>query len=283
MNELMIFKNENFGQVRTLTIQNKPYFVGKDVAEILGYNEPHKAISRHCKGGIKHPIGVTTGLKKDGTPTYQEVQMSIIPEGDVYRLIIKSKLPKAQEFEEWVMEEVLPQIRQTGGYIPIQEEDSEADIMAKALLIAQKTLENKDKLLKQKEEQIIELTPKAEFADTFLSTDCLFSYSQIAKSFAIKNFGKIKLIKYLKDNKIIIETDEAYQSHINSGHVVQKMGVYKKPVWNAEGKKVMQSFNYDKVLFTTKGLEYLYKKLRKEGYEPGRSLEEIHAIINNIK
>lgn len=283
MKDIMIFNNEEFGQVRTLTIENKPYFVGKDVAEILGYSRPTKAIQDHCKGVLKWDIGVVTGLKTDGTPAYQNVKMSIIPEGDLYRLIIKSKLPKAEQFESWVMDEVLPQIRQTGGYIPVKEDDTDTDILAKAVLIAQKTLEEKDKLLKAKEEEIIKLTPKAELADDLLIIDGLFTYSQIAKSFSIKNFGKNKLIKYLKDNKIIIESDEAYQSHINSGHVVQKIGIYKKPVWNANGEKELQTFNYDKVLFTPKGLQYLYKKLKREGYLPSRSFEEIQMIIEDIE
>lgn len=273
MKDIMIFNNEEFGQVRTLTIENKPYFVAKEIAEILGYSNTRDAIKRHCKGVVKHDI-LTEGGQQE---------MSIIPEGDLYRLIIKSKLPKAEQFESWVMDEVLPQIRQTGGYIPVKEDDTDTDILAKAVLIAQKTLEEKDKLLKAKEEEIIKLAPKAELADDLLIIDGLFTYSQIAKSFSIKNFGKNKLIKYLKDNKIIIESDEAYQSHINSGHVVQKIGIYKKPVWNSNGEKELQTFNYDKVLFTPKGLQYLYKKLKREGYLPSRSFEEIQMIIEDIE
>lgn len=107
MSNLMVFNNENFGQVRTLTIENKPYFVAKEIAEILGYSNTRDAIKRHCKGVVKHDIP-TEGGKQN---------MSIIPEGDLYRLIMKSNLPKAQEFECWVMDEVLPSIRKNGQYI----------------------------------------------------------------------------------------------------------------------------------------------------------------------
>lgn len=117
MSELEIFRSDEFGEVRTIVIENKPYFCGNDIAKALGYVNPRDAIKRHCKGVVKHDTGVQTGIKPDGTPAMQTIEMSFIPEGDVYRLIIKSKLPTAQKFESWVMDEVLPTIRKTGGYV----------------------------------------------------------------------------------------------------------------------------------------------------------------------
>lgn len=106
MNELQIFNSGEFGEIRTVEINGKPYFVGTDVAKALGYNNPRDAVSRHCKGVVKHD-----------TPTSSGVQlMSYINEGDLYRLIMKSKLPSAEKFEAWVMDEVLPTIRKTGSY-----------------------------------------------------------------------------------------------------------------------------------------------------------------------
>lgn len=106
MNELQIFNSGEFGEIRTAEINGKPYFVGIDVAKALGYNNPRDAVSRHCKGVVKHD-----------TPTSSGVQlMSYINEGDLYRLIMKSKLPSAEKFESWVMDEVLPTIRKTGSY-----------------------------------------------------------------------------------------------------------------------------------------------------------------------
>lgn len=106
MNELQIFNSGEFGEIRTIEIDGKPYFVGTDVAKALGYNNPRDAVSRHCKGVVKHD-----------TPTSSGVQlMSYINEGDLYRLIMKSKLPSAEKFEAWVMDEVLPTIRKTGSY-----------------------------------------------------------------------------------------------------------------------------------------------------------------------
>lgn len=106
MNELQIFNSEEFGEIRTAEIDGKPYFVGTDVAKALGYNNPRDAVSRHCKGVVKRDTPTSSGIQS----------MSYINEGDLYRLIMKSKLPSAEKFESWVMDEVLPTIRKTGSY-----------------------------------------------------------------------------------------------------------------------------------------------------------------------
>lgn len=106
MNELQIFNSEEFGNIRTAEIDGKPYFVGTDVAKALGYNNPRDAVSRHCKGVVKRDTPTSSGIQS----------MSYINEGDLYRLIMKSKLPSAEKFEAWVMDEVLPTIRKTGSY-----------------------------------------------------------------------------------------------------------------------------------------------------------------------
>ncbi len=106
MNELQIFNSEEFGEIRTVEIDGKPYFVGADVAKALGYSNPRKAILDHCKGVTKRDTPTSSGIQS----------MSYINEGDLYRLIMKSKLPSAEKFEAWVMDEVLPAIRKTGSY-----------------------------------------------------------------------------------------------------------------------------------------------------------------------
>ena len=109
MNELMLFNNDEFGEIRGVEIEGKPYVVASDVAKALGYKRPNDAISQHCKYTVKHRIPHPQNKTKT-------LEVNIIPEGDVYRLIIKSKLPSAQKFEEWVMDEVLPSLRKTGKY-----------------------------------------------------------------------------------------------------------------------------------------------------------------------
>ena len=106
MNELQIFNNEEFGSVRTITKDNKTYFVGNDVAKALGYSETAKAIRTHCKGVSEMDIPTNGGIQT----------MKMITEGDIYRLVIKSQLPQAEKFESWVFDNVLPSIRKTGSY-----------------------------------------------------------------------------------------------------------------------------------------------------------------------
>ncbi len=105
-NELTVFNNPEFGQLGMVYIDGKEYFVANDIAKSLGYLQPKDAVTRHCKGAIKHRY-----LSNGG-----EQEVKVIPEGDVYRLIIRSKLPKAEEFEHWVFDEVLPSIRKQGYY-----------------------------------------------------------------------------------------------------------------------------------------------------------------------
>ena len=107
MNELQIFKNEEFGEVRVIEIEGKTWFIGKDVAVALGYSNASKAVSTHCKHTRKEMIAHS----QNGNMV--KTQTTLIDEGDLYRLIMKSKLPSAEKFESWVMDEVLPQIRQT--------------------------------------------------------------------------------------------------------------------------------------------------------------------------
>ena len=105
MEQLQVFTNEAFGRVRTMQEDGKVLFCGTDIAKALGYSNPRKAVRDHTRGGTKR-----------STPTDSFQEMTFIPEGDVYRLIVRSKLPSAEQFERWVFDEVLPMIRQTGGY-----------------------------------------------------------------------------------------------------------------------------------------------------------------------
>lgn len=107
MNELQIFNSGEFGEIRTIEIDGKPYFVGADVAKALGYKDTVNALKQHCRGVVKHHLIDSLGRNQEA---------SFITEGDLYRLIMKSKLPSAEKFEAWVMDEVLPTIRKTGSY-----------------------------------------------------------------------------------------------------------------------------------------------------------------------
>lgn len=116
-NQVQLFENANFGSLEILMIGEKPYFPATECAKVLGYSNPHDAIKKHCPHLAKREVGVTTGIKGDGTPTQQTVTQNFIPEGDLYRLIVRSKLPAAVKFEQWVFDEILPEIRKSGAYI----------------------------------------------------------------------------------------------------------------------------------------------------------------------
>ena len=121
MNNLKVFNNEEFGEIRTVTMEDKTYFVGSDVAKALGYAIPHKAVKTHCKGVLKWNIPTSSGNQ----------DMLLVTEGDLYRLIMKSKLPSAEKFESWVMDEVLPSIRRTGSYAVPMSTGEQIQLLAK--------------------------------------------------------------------------------------------------------------------------------------------------------
>lgn len=109
MNDIQIFNSPEFGEIRTMVIGGKPWFVGSDIAKALGYAKPQNAVTTHCKHSLKQ--GIPHPQSRD-----KVIEALIIPEGDMYRLISKSKLKSAEQFEEWVFDEVLPTIRKTGAY-----------------------------------------------------------------------------------------------------------------------------------------------------------------------
>ena len=118
-NELTVFENEKFGKLEVLVENGKEYFPATEIAKILGYSNPQKAIRDHCRedGCTIRSVGVVTGKKTDGTDALQFVNKKYLNEGNLYRLITKSNLPQAEVFESWVFDEVLPAIRKTGMYI----------------------------------------------------------------------------------------------------------------------------------------------------------------------
>nr|DAF46728.1 MAG TPA: repressor domain protein [Siphoviridae sp. ctVDy27] len=192
MNELKIFNSEEFGDIRTAEIDGKPYFVGTDVAKALGYNNPRDAVSRHCKGVVKRDTPTSSGIQS----------MSYINEGDLYRLIMKSKLPSAEKFESWVMDEVLPAIHHNGGYIMGQENLSDSELMAKAILVAQKTIEHKNQIIEQQKAKIEQDKPKTIFADAVSASKTSILIGDLAKLICQNGYqiGQKRLFQWMRDN-----------------------------------------------------------------------------------
>lgn len=182
MNELQIFNNPEFGEIRTIEEDGRVLFCGSDVAKALGYNEPHKAVARHCKGGMKRPILTNGG----------EQEMSFIPESDLYRLVFSSKLPTAEKFTDWVTAEVLPSIRKHGAYMTPETLEAailNPDTMIK-LCTALKDEQDKRKALEAAnsaltvENQIMQ--PKAEYFDELVDRNLNTGIRETAKELEIK-------------------------------------------------------------------------------------------------
>lgn len=143
MNSVQIFNNERFGRVRVAMTSDKPMFFANDVAKALGYVEYQKAVRTHCKG-----------VSEMDTPTAGGIQrVKYIPESDVYRLVMRSKLPQAEQFQDWVCDEVLPAIRKTGGYMVAKVDDTPEMIMARAVLVANETINRQKQQLEQAEKK----------------------------------------------------------------------------------------------------------------------------------
>lgn len=200
MNEMQIFRSPDFGEVRTVEENGTVLFCGSDIAKALGYKRPNDAILTHCRGTVKRRIGVQTGTKADGTPAMQEVEMLFIPEGDVYRLAARSKLPGADAFEQWIFDEVIPSVRKNGGYLMGQDTMSADELMARALMVAQKTLADREARISALTVQNAILAPKAEYFDELVERNTLTNFRETAKELGI---APKKFVQFLLDRKYI--------------------------------------------------------------------------------
>lgn len=192
MNKIKIFENPEFGSIRTLQKDGEPWFVGKDVAAALGYSNPRKAIADHVDEEDK---GVTNCYTLGGNQN-----MTIINESGLYSLILSSRLPTAKKFKHWVTSEVLPSIRKTGGYISGQENMSDSELMAKALLVAQRQINQRDA-------RIAEMQPKALFADSVAASKTSILIGELAKILkqnGVENMGQNRLFEWLRSNGYLI-------------------------------------------------------------------------------
>lgn len=192
MNELQVFKNQEFGSVRTLTINDEPWFVGKDVAEILGYSNPRDAISKHVDSEDKNSVAIRDGITR-GNPN-----QTVINESGLYCLVLSSKLPSAKKFKRWVTSEVLPALRKTGQYQV--KELSGQELMAKALIEAQSVLAAKDK-------QIEQMKPKVVFADAVATSHTSILVGELAKILKQNgiDMGQKRLFAWLREKGYLIK------------------------------------------------------------------------------
>lgn len=203
MGELQIFKNDEFGEIRTVEISGEPWFVGKDVAEILGYTNPNEAIQDHVDDDEKLNSKMLSSVKID----LGQRGGWLINESGLYSLILSSKLPNAKAFKKWVTSEVLPSIRKHGGYISGQAEMSPEELMARALQVAQKTLDEREArislLTAENSVLTVEkqmLQPKADYFDELVDRNLLTNFRETAKQLSIKQND---FVNFLLEKKYI--------------------------------------------------------------------------------
>ena len=234
------FINKNLGKVRCIVLDEKIYFIGKDVADALGYSNSSKAVSTHCKHIRKEMISHS----QNGNMV--KTQTSLIDEGDVYRLIVKSKLPSADTFEEWLFDEVLPQMRATGGYVL---EGSEEEFISNYFpsFSEDVKLAMVQDLLKQNKE----FKEKANWYDDFMNSTGTYTPTQMGKLFKIGS-GK-KMNEILHENKIAYKKGNNWLPY----ETIDKSW-YKLIVGEKEGR------NYSQLKYTAKGIVEISKLLNIE-------------------
>lgn len=263
MNELQIFRNEKFGEIRTVEENGKVLFCGSDVAKALGYTNPTKAINDHCRG-------IKARRTNDSLGRQQEI--NFITEGDIYRLAAKSKLPGADEFESWIFDEVLPSIRKHGAYmtdVTIDRMIASPEFgiqLLTALKEEQKKRQNLEMENAQQRQMIAEYSPKVSYYDVVLQTKDLTSASQISKDYGksakwlnslLHDLG----VQYKQGNVWLL-----YQKYAEMGYTKSKTHTFS----DDHGTQHSKLHTY----WTQKGRLFIYDLLKQNGYYP---LIEIEA------
>lgn len=249
MNELQIFQNKEFGNVRVIEIDGEPWFVGKDVAEALGYQNTRDALNKHIDAEDKGVAKCDTlGGKQD---------LAIINESGMYSLILSSKLPSAKQFKHWVTVEVLPAIRKTGSYNQLP---TGQNLIALALIEANKMLEEKDNTIKVQEQLIGEMKPKADYVDDILKNKSLLKISSIAKDYGMSGQAMNNLLHALKVQYKSGDQWLLYAKHQSSGYTSSETVRFSRTDGRTDVKLITK--------WTQKGRLFLYELLKKQGVVP---------------
>lgn len=262
MNGIQIFKNAEFGSVRTADLNGVPYFVGKDVAEILGYSNTRKALLDHVDEEDKTDgVTIRDSIGREQAPV-------LINESGLYSLILSSKMPNARRFKRWVTSEILPTIRKHGVYAT-DELIANPDL-AIAAFTALKEEREKNRLLEQttavQKQQIAEMKPKASYYDVVLNCKDLISTSTVAK-----DYGKsaIWMNRYLHEKGVQFKQGEIwllYQKYAEKGYTNTKTHSYSAN----DGTIHTKPHTY----WTQKGRLFVYELLKADGILPTMEQED---------
>lgn len=253
MNELKIFENPAFGKVRVVEQGGEPWFVGKDVAEILGYSDLNKAVAMHVDDDDKK-------LNDKTSPSFGQRGTTLINESGLYSLVLSSKLPDAKKFKHWVTAEVLPAIRKTGGYIAGSEKMSDAELMAKAVLVAQATIKERDARIKELESDTQRMKPKEIFADAVSASDQTILIGDLAKLIKQNghDIGQKRMFEWLRNNGYLIKRQGAdYNSPTQRAMELGLFRIKETAVTHSDGHVTISKT----VKVTGKGQAYFVNKL----------------------
>ena len=243
MNKIQKFFSEQFGTVRTVNLDGVIYFYGIDIAKALGYSNASKAVTTHCKRIVTKVL--ETSNSQNGKTVKGKV--SLISKSDIYRLIVKSKLKSADQFESWIFDEILPRIESTGAYI---EEGREEEMVQKYFPSFSKEAQTimVNDLIKQNREL------KA-FYDDLMNTEGLMSINTMAKELGI---GEYKLFAFLRNKKVFFYDKDMVNVPYERFRKEGKFAVKETPCHDGNIRSVTYA--------TKKGLDYVRKLLRKNGY-----------------
>lgn len=219
MNNLQIFDSPDFGQIRTIQQNGEPWFVGKDVADILGYQNGSRDVNRHVDEDDRQNYQNGTFESNRG--------LTIINESGLYSLILSSKMPKAKEFKRWVTSEVIPAIRKTGGYIAGSENMTDAELMAKAVLVAQSTIRQRDQRIKELESDVAAAKPKVLFADAVSASDSTILIGDLAKILKQNGhpIGQKRLFNWMREQGYLVK--RAGADYNSPTQRAMEMGLFK--------------------------------------------------------
>ena len=200
MNAVQVFENTQFGKVRIVVIDGEPWLVGKDVVTALGYSNPRDALRVHVDDEDKNTVVIHDGIP--GNPN-----MVVINESGLYSLVLSSKLPDAKKFRRWVTSEVLPSIRRNGGYIAGQESLTDTELLAKAFLVAQRTIDERNARIRELEALNETNAPKVIFADAVSASGSSILIGELAtllKQNGVENMGQNRLFAWMRENGYLI-------------------------------------------------------------------------------
>jgi prophage antirepressor-like protein len=256
--QLQIFTNSEFGEMKVLMIDGKPYFPASECASALGYSKPANAIVRHCKGALKRGILTNGGIQA----------INFIPEGDLYRLIVNSKLPSAQKFETWIFEEVLPSIRKFGAYLTDEAIDNVINHPDFAFKVLQAMIEERRKndALKAR---LAAVSPKARYCDEILKSKTAIQASIVAKDYGMSAVRLNRLLHTLGIQYKVGDTWLLYQNYADKGYT--KTVTFKI----TPEKTAVQTY------WTQAGRMFIYELLHSQDILP--LMESNQADANNKK